>query len=84
MGYSGIGYKTADVRAVPFDEDGGGACHLADEPNAYTGEYPLARFLCSTSTASRARPLDPLRREFLEYVLRKEGQETVVKDGYIR
>jgi len=29
------------------------------------------------------KPLDPLVREFLRYVLSRDGQETVVKDGYI-
>ena len=27
-------------------------------------------------------PLDPLTSEFLKFILSKEGQEVVVKDGY--
>jgi phosphate transport system substrate-binding protein len=28
-------------------------------------------------------PLDPLRREFIKLIFSKDGQEVVVKDGYI-
>jgi phosphate transport system substrate-binding protein len=29
------------------------------------------------------KPLDPLAREFLKLVLSRQGQEVVVKDGYL-
>src|ERR671919_2560735 len=43
IGYSGIGYATAGVRAVPLSEKDGGACVEATADNAYNGTYPLAR-----------------------------------------
>lgn len=82
IGYSGIGYKTADVRAVPLAAD---ANSEAIEPvieNAYSGDYPLARFLWLTLNHKPGSELDPLRREFIKYVYSKQGQEAVVKDGY--
>jgi phosphate transport system substrate-binding protein len=82
IGYSGIGYKTADVRAVPL-ASGGSQDFVAAEPaNAYSGEYPLARFLLLYVNHKPASELDPLRREFVRYILSKEGQSDVVKDGY--
>src|ERR1019366_3688924 len=39
MGYSGIGYATADVRAVPLS-DGSGQPFAANAENAYSGDYP--------------------------------------------
>jgi phosphate transport system substrate-binding protein len=84
IGYSGIGYKTADVRAVPLSADTGmGAEFVAAEPeNAYTGMYPLARFLYLTVNYKPGSDLDPLRREFIKYVFSRDGQLNVVKDGY--
>ena len=82
MGYSGIGYKTADVRAVPLAHAQGERFVEAEPQNAYTGEYPLARFLYLYVNAAPGRELDPLRREFIRYVFSKQGQEDVVKDGY--
>jgi len=83
IGYSGIGYKTADVRAVPLSATTGGACVDTTPENAYSGQYPLARFLYLYVNKSPQVSLDPLRREFLGYVLSRAGQEAVVKDGYL-
>lgn len=82
IGYSGIGYKTADVRAVPLAAKEGDRFVDAAAENAYTGEYPLARFLYVYVNKKPGTPLDPLRREFVRYVFSRQGQEAVVKDGY--
>jgi phosphate transport system substrate-binding protein len=82
IGYSGIGYKTADVRAVPLASAAGEPFVEASPANAYTGEFPLARFLYVYVNAAPGRELDPLRREFVRYVFSKQGQADVVKDGY--
>lgn len=82
IGYSGIGYRTADVRAVPLAA-GDGTDFVAAEPeNAYTGDYPLARPLFVYVNARPGAQLDPLRREFVRYIFSKQGQSDVVKDGY--
>jgi len=84
IGYSGIGYKTADVRAVPLSIDTGAGAEFVEAiaENAYTGEYPLARFLYVTVNYKPNSDLDPLRREFIKYMFSHEGQKNVVKDGY--
>jgi len=84
IGYSGIGYKTADVRAVALSADGGANPVFVDASpaNAYTGEYPLARFLYLVINYKPGSQLDPLRREFVKYVFSRDGQLNVVKDGY--
>jgi len=82
MGYSGIGYKTADVRAVPLAKNAKSKVIEAVPENAYTGEYPLARPLLIYVNYKPKSELDPLRREFLKYVFSKQGQQDVIKDGY--
>jgi len=82
MGYSGIGYATAGVRAVPLTEKDGGKCVEATADNSYNGSYPLARFLFVYVNKAPNKPLDPLVREFARLMLSREGQEAVVKDGY--
>ena len=81
IGYSGIGYKTADVKAVPLGKKEGD-CIEANAEQAYAGKYPLARFLYVYMNANPNQPLDPLRAEFVKYVLSKQGQQVVIKDGY--
>jgi phosphate transport system substrate-binding protein len=82
MGYSGIGYKTADVRAVPLSAATGEDFVAAEPANAYSGDYPLSRFLFLYVNAKPGEGLDPLRREFVRYLFSKEGQSEVIKDGY--
>lgn len=80
-GYSGIGYKTASVRALPLSETGTSFV----EPtagNALAGEYPLARFLYLYVNKAPGKALDPLTLEFVKMILSKEGQQVVVKGGY--
>ncbi|MBC9248755.1 phosphate-binding protein [Pseudomonas alcaligenes] len=82
IGYSGIGYKTASVRAVPLVNKKG-ETEEANETNALSGKYPLARFLYVYVNKAPNKPLSPLEAEFVKMVLSKQGQEVVVKDGYI-
>ena len=84
IGYSGIGYMTSDVRAVPLSTETGSNPHMipATPENAYTGDYPLARFLYLTVNYKPGSKLDDLRAEFVKFVFSKQGQEVVVKDGY--
>ncbi|MCS7008641.1 MAG: hypothetical protein NZL93_01730, partial [Chthoniobacterales bacterium] len=50
--------------------------------NCYNGNYPLARFLYIYINKNPKEPLDKLTHEFLKFVLSKQGQEVVAKDGY--
>ncbi len=80
-GYSGIGYKTSSVRALPLAESGTSFVAPTAE-NALAGEYPLARFLYIYVNKAPGKPLDPLTKEFVKMILSKEGQQVVVKGGY--
>jgi phosphate transport system substrate-binding protein len=82
IGYSGIGYKTTGVRALPLSKTGTDYVEASPE-NAVAGTYPLARFLYVYVNKAPNKPLAPLEREFIKLVLSKQGQEVVVKDGYI-
>ncbi len=81
MGYSGVGYATADVKMLKVSRDGGDAFGPEAE-YANSGEYPLARFLYVYINADPVKGLDPLRGEFVKLIFSKQGQEVVLKDGY--
>lgn len=83
IGYSGIGYTTSSVRAVPIAKSDKSAAVAANPENAINGSYPLSRFLYVYVNKAPNKPLAPLEREFLKMVLSKQGQEVVVKDGYV-
>jgi phosphate transport system substrate-binding protein len=83
VGYSGIGYKTSDVKSLKLAAKDGGEFITDDAANVYSGKYPLARFLYIYVNKAPNKALDPLVKEFLAFVLSKEGQEIVIKDGYL-
>ncbi|MEM7465510.1 MAG: phosphate ABC transporter substrate-binding protein PstS family protein [Pseudomonadota bacterium] len=83
IGYSGIGYRTSGVRAVPLAKKEGGDFVDATPENAVTGKFPLSRFLYIYVNKHPNKPLSPLEREFVKLLLSKSGQEVVLKDGYV-
>jgi len=83
IGYSGIGYRTSGVRALPLAKKDGEPFVEADEQNAVSGKYPLARALYVYVNKAPGKPLDPMVKEFMTLVLSKEGQQVVEKDGYV-
>lgn len=83
IGYSGIGYSTSGVRALPLSKKDGETYYDASEENAFAGKYPLARVLYVYVNKAPNRPLTPMEREFFTMVLSRIGQEVVVKDGYM-
>ncbi len=82
IGYSGVGYKTADVKTVPIAAAAGKKAFDANAENAYSGDYPLARFLYIYLNQNPNQSIDPLRGEFIRFIFSREGQQIVIKDGF--
>lgn len=80
IGYSGIGYKTDAVRAVPVSA--GKSCFVANFDNTYSRKYPLARGLYINVLKDPKAPFDSLAGEFIKYVLSREGQLQAKNGGY--
>ena len=83
IGYSGIGYRTSSVKALPLSRKDGGEAIEPTPENAVSGKYPLARYLYVYVNKHPNEPLAPLEKEFILMVLSKTGQAVVVKDGYV-
>lgn len=82
VGYSGIGYATSGVRALPLSEKDGQEFVAANQANCESGAYPLARFLYVYVNKAPNKEMDRLTQEFMTFVLSKQGQEITIKDGY--
>jgi phosphate transport system substrate-binding protein len=81
IGYAAYGYKTAGVRAVPLGESLDSLIPLSIE-TVRNESYPFARFLYLVINKKPGEPLPTLEREFLRFILSKEGQAQVIRDGY--
>ncbi len=83
IGYSGVGYRTSSVRTVPLATKAGEPFVDATPEQAASGEFPLSRFLYVYVNKRPNQPMQPLDREFVKLILSKQGQEVVVRDGYV-
>ncbi len=83
IGYSGIGYITSGVRALPLAKKAGEPFVEPTAEHALDGKYPLSRFLYVYVNKHPNKELAPMEREFVKMVLSKRGQEIVVRDGYV-
>ena len=82
IGYSGIGYKAEGVRAVPLASHYGGTCYEPSAEATLSSKYPIARYLYIYLNRKPNQPLDPLRAEFVKYILSKNGQEQTEHGGF--
>ena len=82
IGYSGVGYGTADVRAIAISAEPGGECFGPTGEDASSGDYPIARFLYIYVNKDPNTPLEPTRAEFIHYVYSQEGQSDVMRAGF--
>ncbi|WP_303720734.1 PstS family phosphate ABC transporter substrate-binding protein [Malonomonas rubra] len=83
IGYSGMGYVTSGVNALPLSDKDGETAYEPNYDNVLSGKYPLGRMLYINVVKQPNQPLPTLVKEFITYVLSKEGQEVVVKDGFL-
>ncbi len=83
VGYSGIGYRTSGVKPLEIARKEGDPFISVEPANVLGGRYPLARFLYIYLNRAPGQPLSPTVDQFLRFVLSREGQQAVVKDGYL-
>ena len=83
IGYSGIGYKTSGVKALALSKKEGGKQYEPTYENVLAQKYPLGRMLYIYVVKEPNKPLPKLVEEFIRFTLSKEGQQIVVKDGYL-
>lgn len=83
IGYSGFGFRTAGVRAIPISFSADEPAVMPSAETALNGEYPLTRLLYIYINAPPDGSMPAVVREWLTWILSREGQRIVLKDGYV-
>jgi phosphate transport system substrate-binding protein len=81
IGYAGFGNLIPGVKAVALAENDGGPYYKGTFDEVVTHTYPLSRHIYVYINRGPNQPIDPKIREFLDYILSKDGQDAVVKEG---
>jgi ABC-type phosphate transport system substrate-binding protein len=79
--FSQKAFQTADVRPLAIAANDGGPYVLPTLENVRNRTYPLSLEVYAYVDPTPGKPLDPKLKEFLRYVLSREGQDAVMRDG---
>jgi phosphate transport system substrate-binding protein len=82
IGFSGIGYRTSDVRTVPLASVAGGRLVEPTFQSAMDGSYPLRRPLYLYINKAPKSPVSPAVAEYVKFALSQQGQQSVIAKGY--
>lgn len=83
IAYGPVQHSLRMVKAVPIVDFNGLVPILPTVENILNGKYPLARFLYIYVNIRPGQPTDSLIREFLRFVLSRQGQSDVANFGAI-
>lgn len=81
IGYAGLLYHNPGVRPVALAVRAEGPYVEPTRDSVLDHSYPLTRKISMVLNRAPGQPVDPKLREFLRYVLSREGQEAVIRDG---
>lgn len=81
IGFVGLAYATDKVKALAIAEHEGGPYAQPTARDVSQGRYPLDRPFFIYYNRRPGEPLNPLVKEFFTFILSKEGQGLVPKDG---
>lgn len=82
IGFGGFEEGGPDLKALAVARDEGGPYITANGDSVSTGRYPLTRYMYIRLRRPSGAPLAPQVREFLRYILSREGQESIRYSGY--
>ncbi len=89
MNKNGIGYGNVRddmgdaVKMIAVQADASSKAYLPTLENITSGQYPLSRSLNIYVVREPGKSIDPALQDFLRFVLSKQGQEVVVRQGLI-
>jgi phosphate transport system substrate-binding protein len=83
IAYGPLQHAIRLVKALPLYDFKSPVAVPATVENILNAKYPLTRFLYIYVNARPDQPVDPLIREFLRFVLSKQGQDSVASFGAI-
>lgn len=80
IAYTGMPFKTPQTKPLAL-ASGTGAPVALTLQNVQSRRYPLTRDVYYYLKKEKGRPMDPNAREFLRFVLSRQGQQAVQEDG---
>jgi phosphate transport system substrate-binding protein len=81
IGYATLYYVKPEVKPVALAETGKGPYLLGSFEEVSSAKFPLSRFIHFYLNKAPGAALDPKVKQFLLYILSRDGQQAVEKEG---
>ncbi|MBV9157657.1 MAG: substrate-binding domain-containing protein, partial [Acidobacteriaceae bacterium] len=78
---SNIRYAGPHVKAIALGSTEAGPYYQASKETLIDRKYPLTRIIPAVIDRPPGMPVEPLVKEFLRYILSRDGQDAIVRDG---
>ena len=82
IGFGGLEEGMPELKALAVGASDRGPFYEANYENASNGRYPLTRYMYIRLNRQPGKALAPAVREFLRFILSREGQEPILYSGY--
>lgn len=82
MGFGGFEDGGPGLKTVPVARDAGSQAVAGTHETASNGRYPLTRYMYIRLRRNPGEPLPAATKEFLRYVLSRQGQAPILYSGY--
>ncbi|MDE2486499.1 MAG: substrate-binding domain-containing protein, partial [Alphaproteobacteria bacterium] len=81
IGYTGMAYVDAPVKTLAIGRTSAGPFYPPSYEAVASAKYPLSRLIYFNVNKAPGKPLPPAIEEFLKFVLSRQGQGLVLKEG---
>jgi phosphate transport system substrate-binding protein len=81
LAFSGLQYANPDVKPIAVAEQPGGPFVVPTEATVMDHSYPLTRIIALYFDKKPGQPLAPHIREFIRYIMSRDAQQAVLRDG---
>ncbi len=81
MALSNVRYIKSGVKSLAIGRSAAGPYYQPTKATLIDREYPLGRIIPAEIDRQPGQPVDPAVKEFLRYILSREGQEDIVRNG---
>ncbi|MDE2411948.1 MAG: hypothetical protein KGM18_09270, partial [Sphingomonadales bacterium] len=81
LGYTGLSAMDSEVKVVPVSVDDSGPALAPTYENVASAAYPLSRLVYFNVNPKSAAFRNPAMRDFVRFILSREGQKVVQEQG---
>ena len=81
IAFANLQYTNSEIKQIGLAEHAGGPFVLATPETIWDHSYPLHRFSTLYINRKPGTPVDPKVKEFVCYILSREGMQAVADDG---